>query len=100
VNFFCHVPPVPSAERESAWRAALSPYYRKYGIDPEKIPAGPGRAPFGDEAAEVLDEIRPAVVSFHFGLPPKELLARARRLGAKILASATTVDEALWLEAG
>ncbi len=99
VNFFCHVPPVPSAERESAWRAALLPYYRKYGIDPEKIPAGPGRAPFSAGAAEVLDEIRPAVVSFHFGLPPKELLTRVKRLGAKILSSATTVEEALWLEA-
>jgi nitronate monooxygenase len=99
VNFFCHVPPAPSAERESAWRAALLPYYRKYGIDPEKIPAGPGRAPFNVEAADVLDEFRPAVVSFHFGLPPKALLARAKALGAKILSSATTVDEALWLEA-
>ena len=99
VNFFCHVPPVPSAERESAWRAVLLPYYRKYGIDPEKIPAGPGRAPFSAEAADVLDEIRPAVVSFHFGLPSKELLARVKRLGAKILSSATTVEEALWLEA-
>jgi len=99
VNFFCHLPPVPSAERESAWRAALLPYYRKYAIDPEKIPAGPGRAPFNAEAADVLDEIRPAMVSFHFGLPPKELLARAKALGAKIISSATTVDEALWLEA-
>ncbi len=99
VNFFCHVPPAHSAQRESAWRAALLPYYSKYGIDPEKIPAGPGRAPFGAEAADVVDEIRPAVVSFHFGLPPKELLARAKRVGAKILSSATTVEEALWLEA-
>jgi nitronate monooxygenase len=99
VNFFCHVPPAPSAERESAWRAALLPYYRKYGIDPAKIPAGPGRAPFSAEAADVLDEIRPAVVSFHFGLPPKELLVRVKRLGAKIFSSATTVEEALWLEA-
>ena len=99
VNFFCHVLPVPSAERESAWRKALSPYYRKYGIDPEKIPAGPGRAPFSAEAADVLDEIRPAVLSFHFGLPSKELLARAKALGAKIISSATTINEALWLEA-
>src|SRR5204863_10187210 len=68
-------------------------------IDPEKIPAGPGRAPFSAEAADVLDEIRPAVVSFHFGLPAKELLVRVKRLGAKIFSSATTVEEALWLEA-
>jgi nitronate monooxygenase len=99
VNFFCHTPPQPSAERESSWRTKLLPYYRKYGIDPEKIPAGPGRAPFSAEAADVLDEVRPAVVSFHFGLPSEQLLARVKHLGAKILSSATTVDEALWLEA-
>jgi nitronate monooxygenase len=98
VNFFCHTPPAPSREREAAWRALLAPYYREYGIDPESIPAGPGRAPFTAEAAEVLAEYRPAVVSFHFGLPTKELLARVHALGAKILASATTVDEARWLE--
>ncbi len=99
VNFFCHTPPVPDAGRESAWRAALSPYYRKYGIDPQSIPAGPGRAPFTAEAADLLEEIKPAVVSFHFGLPPTDLLARVKALGAKIFCSATTVAEALWLEA-
>jgi nitronate monooxygenase len=99
VNFFCHTPPAASAEREDAWRAALTPYYREYGIDPNSIPAGPGRAPFTREAAEILEQFKPAVVSFHFGLPPKELLARVRGLGAKILSSATTVDEARWLEA-
>ncbi len=99
VNFFCHTPPTPSAEREAAWRAALAPYYEEYGIDPASIPAGPGRTPFGAEAAQLLDEFRPAVVSFHFGLPSPDLLARARASGAKILSSATTVDEARWLEA-
>jgi len=99
VNFFCHTPPAPDAQRERTWRAMLSPYYSKHGIDPDTIPAGPGRAPFSAEAAAILEEIRPAVVSFHFGLPAPELVARARGLGAKILSSATTVDEALWLEA-
>ena len=99
VNFFCHVPPAPSAEREAAWRAALAPYYRECGIDAEKIPAAPGRAPFSEEFADVLEPFRPPVVSFHFGLPSKELLARVKRWGSKILCSATTVDEARWLEA-
>lgn len=99
VNFFCHTPPAPSAEREKAWRAALTPYLREFGIDPEAIPAGPGRAPFSAEAAELLAEFKPAVVSFHFGLPAKELLARVRASGAKVLSSATTVAEARWLEA-
>jgi nitronate monooxygenase len=99
VNFFCHTPPVPSAERETAWRAALSPYYKEYGIDVDTIPAGPGRSPFSAEAADVLDEFRPAVVSFHFGLPSADLLRRVRAWGSKILSSATTVEEAQWLEA-
>ncbi|HSJ96411.1 MAG TPA: nitronate monooxygenase, partial [Myxococcota bacterium] len=60
---------------------------------------GPARAPFGDEAADVLEPYRPAVVSFHFGLPSPALLARVRGWGSKVLASATTVEEALWLEA-
>jgi len=99
VNFFCHAPPPPSAAREKAWRQALSPYFRELGIDPEGIPAGPGRAPFSAETADVLEDFRPAAVSFHFGLPSKALLARVRAMGAKILSSATTVDEARWLEA-
>jgi nitronate monooxygenase len=99
VNFFCHAPPVVSTQREAAWRSALSPYYREYGIDAGAIPAGAGRMPFSAEAAELLEEFRPAVVSFHFGLPSPELLARIKSWGSRILSSATTVDEAQWLEA-
>jgi nitronate monooxygenase len=99
VNFFCHAQPQPNAEREAAWLAALSPYFDELGIDPSTIPRGPARAPFSSEAADVLAKLRPAVVSFHFGLPTEDLLARVRGWGAKILSSATTVDEARWLEA-
>ena len=99
VNFFCHAAPVADAGREAAWRAALAPYYRQYGIDPNGIPAGPGRAPFSGEFADVLEDYRPAVVSFHFGLPPADLLARVKSWRSKILSSATTVAEAIWLEA-
>jgi nitronate monooxygenase len=98
VNFFCHAPPVPDAAREAHWRAALAPYYREFGIDPAGIAAGPGRAPFTHETADVLEPFAPAVVSFHFGLPAPELLARVKKWGSKILASATTVEEARWLE--
>jgi nitronate monooxygenase len=99
VNFFCHTPPAPDAQREAAWREALAPYYREFGIDAATIPAGPGRAPFSAEAAEVLAAFKPAVVSFHFGLPSEALLARVRGWGSKVLACATTVDEARWLAA-
>ena len=99
VNFFCHAAATPSVEREAVWRAALSRYYQEFGLDEDAIPAGPGRVPFSSEVADVLSEFKPAVVSFHFGLPSPDLLARVRTWGSKILSSATTVEEALWLEA-
>jgi nitronate monooxygenase len=99
VNFFCHASPTPQPEREAAWRKTLAPYFREYGIDADSIEPGPGRAPFTAESADVLDEFEPRVVSFHFGLPAPELVARVKRRGARILASATTVEEARWLEA-
>ena len=99
VNFFCHAQPAPDPEREAAWRAALAPYFAEFGIDASAIAPGPGRLAFNAEAADVLAEFTPPVVSFHFGLPSAELLARVRAWGATILSSATTVDEALWLEA-
>jgi nitronate monooxygenase len=99
VNFFCHAPPVVDAKREQGWRATLTPYYKEYGIDPASIPAGAGRASFSRDAADALEPFQPAVVSFHFGLPSPELLERVKSWGAKVLASATTVDEARWLEA-
>src|SRR5271166_168532 len=67
VNFFCHTAPSQSAEREAAWRATLAPYYQEFGLDMSTIAQGVGRAPFSSEFADVLDEFRPAVVSFHFG---------------------------------
>lgn len=99
VNFFCHTPPEPSVERETIWRAMLAPYFAEYGIEASMIPTGAGRLPFDEQAAEVLAEFRPAVVSFHFGLPSPSLLETVRSWGGRILSSATTVDEARWLEA-
>jgi len=98
VNFFCHTPR-DDAERERAWRAALAPYYAELGIDAGAASAGPKRAPFDDAGADLVEEFRPPIVSFHFGLPSDALVARVRATGSKILASATTVDEARWLEA-
>ena len=99
VNFFCHTPPVPDEGRQSRWRQRLAPYYAEHAIDPDSLSSGPSRQPFNAELAEVLEAFKPAVVSFHFGLPAPPLLERVRRMGAKILSSATTVDEAQWLQA-
>ncbi len=98
VNFFAHVPPVPDAAREARWRAALAPYYAELGLSIDAIPAGPGRSPFLEEHAQLLADFKPAVVSFHFGLPSPTLMAQVRSWGAKIISSATTVAEARWLE--
>ena len=99
VNFFVHIPPVPDPGREARWRELLGPYYREHGIDPASIPQGPGRAPFSDEFADALEPFRPEVVSFHFGLPAPRLLERVKSWGSRVLSSATTVEEACWLEA-
>lgn len=99
VNFFCHAHPEMDAEREATWRKRLQPYYDELQIDIRGVPAGAGRVPFSHEALDVLAEFTPAVVSFHFGLPSPDLVRRVRETGAKVLSSATTVDEARWLEA-
>jgi nitronate monooxygenase len=99
VNFFSHDTPAFDAERDRMWRAALAPYYAEFGIDPATVPTGAGRMPFNDDVADVVEPFKPAVVSFHFGLPSPALVARVRAWGAKLISSATTVDEARWLEA-
>lgn len=99
VNAFCHVPPAQDVAREAAWREALAPYYAEFGLDPAAVPGAPQRAPFTHAIADVLEPFQPPVVSFHFGLPTDDLLARVRGWGARILASATSVEEGRWLEA-
>jgi nitronate monooxygenase len=99
LNFFCHKPPKADAEREAAWRSVLEPYFVELGLDPASLPSVAGRAAFDSATCDLVAELRPNVVSFHFGLPEKTLVDRVRATGAKILSSATTVQEARWLEA-
>lgn len=99
VNFFCHAAPAADAAREARWRSELESNYREFGIDAASIPAGPGRAPFTSAAADALEPFRPAVVSFHFGLPEPALVTRVKAWGSKVIGCATTVEEAQWLEA-
>ena len=99
VNFFCHRPPAPDARREQGWRGALAPYAAQVGIDLETAPPGAGRTPFSEALCDLIEPFRPPVVSFHFGLPAPALLARVKAWGAVVLSSATTVEEARWLEA-
>lgn len=99
VNFFCHTPPAPDAAREARWREALAPFYAEAGLDIASVPAGAGRVPFSHAVADLVEPFRPPIVSFHFGLPAPDLLARVKGWGSVLLSSATTVEEAIWLEA-
>src|SRR6185436_661292 len=98
LNFFCHRPAEPNAAREEKWKSRLRLYYDEFGIDPSATVSVPNRMPFDDVMCDALVAIKPEVVSFHFGLPAKRLLDRVRATGARILSSATTVEEARWLE--
>jgi len=97
-NFFCHTIPQPDAARDSRWQQRLSPYYAELGLAPAAA-VGASRAPFDAAMCALMVELRPGVVSFHYGLPEAQLLARLKAAGAIIQASATTVEEARWLEA-
>jgi nitronate monooxygenase len=98
LNFFCHVPPVADSVRSLNWRARLAPYYVELGLDPEAVPPQAGRRPFDGDFCALVEEYRPRVVSFHFGLPRSDLMDRVKAAGAKVISSATTVSEARWLE--
>ena len=97
INFFCHRQREPDPAEEHRWQQALAPFYAEFGVSTDAVSNGPSRAPFNAEHAAILAEFNPAVVSFHFGLPAPELLARVKATGAKVFASATTVAEAKWL---
>ncbi|HUE46809.1 MAG TPA: nitronate monooxygenase [Aestuariivirgaceae bacterium] len=99
VNFFCHAPPEPDAARQAAWRKRLEPYYAELNLDATKVPDGALRMPFDDQLCEVVEEFKPPIVSFHFGLPERRLMERVRQTGAKIICSATSVAEARELDA-
>ena len=99
LNFFCHQPPAPDPERDARWKQALEAYYAEVGADFTAPTPVSNRAPFDEQSCVLVEQMRPDVVSFHFGLPQAALLQRVKASGAKVLSSATTVEEALWLEA-
>ncbi|QOZ34011.1 nitronate monooxygenase family protein [Bradyrhizobium sp. CCBAU 53421] len=98
LNFFCHKAVDADPAREAIWRQRLAPYYREHGLDPNAQINAANRAPFDAAFCAVVEELKPEIVSFHFGLPEPKLLERVKATGAVILSSATTVREAIWLE--
>ena len=98
-NFFCHTPTKPDPERNARWNEALAAYYAEFGVDESATSPDVIRAPFNDAMCEIVEQHQPKVVSFHFGLPNQMLLSRVKAAGCVVISSATTVDEARWLEA-
>ena len=69
LNFFCHQPPPPDAIREARWKQVLKPYYSEVGADFDAPTPVSNRAPFDEQSCQLVEQLRPEVVSFHFGLP-------------------------------
>ncbi|MBC8740351.1 nitronate monooxygenase [Paraburkholderia sp. UCT31] len=102
LNFFCHAPPVSEPHRLSVWQRRIQPYAKALGLplvspSTSTPPSSPGVHAFDESFCKVVEQFKPRVVSFHFGLPEASLVARVRATGARIISSATTVDEARWL---
>jgi nitronate monooxygenase len=98
MNFFCHKPVDADPQREAGWKKRLASYYQELGLDPAAPVNAANRAPFDAAMCALVEELKPEVVSFHFGLPDQALLKRVKAAGCTVIASATIVREAIWLE--
>jgi len=98
LNFFCHQAVEPDPARDAVWRQRLAHYYHELDLDPMAPINAANRAPFDPAFCELVEELKPEIVSFHFGLPEAGLLKRVKATGAIVMSSATIVREAIWLE--
>jgi nitronate monooxygenase len=98
LNFFCHTPVDADPAREAGWKARLGSYYKEHGLDPAVPVNAANRAPFDEAMCALVEELKPEVVSFHFGLPDPALVKRVKAAGSIVVSSATIVKEAIWLE--
>lgn len=98
LNFFCHRMPAVDSTREKQWLEKLKPYYEELNIGPSTFPEGPQRQPFNEEFCSLVEELKPGVVSFHFGFPEVSLVSRLKKIGQVLMASASSAKEAQWLE--
>jgi nitronate monooxygenase len=98
LNFFCHEIPDYNQKKQSIWQAQLNPYFTELGVECESMPSRATRIPFNHDVADAIERFHPEFISFHFGLPDRELLSRVKSWGTKVVSSATTIKEALWLE--
>jgi nitronate monooxygenase len=98
MNFFCHKAVDVDPQREAGWKTRLESYYKELGLDPAAPVNAANRAPFDAAMCDLVEELKPEIVSFHFGLPEQALLKRVKAAGCIVISSATIVREAIWLE--
>ena len=98
LNFFCHRQSTDDPILQRKWKGRLQSYYEEFGITDANIKPSTTRAPFDEKFCDVVEDLKPSIVSFHFGLPVPPLLNRVKKAGVVVLSSATTVEEAIWLE--
>jgi nitronate monooxygenase len=98
MNFFCHRGVDADPKREAGWKQRLGTYYQELGVDPAAPVNAANRAPFDAAMCALVEELKPEIVSFHFGLPDQALLNRVKAAGCIVISSATIVKEAIWLE--
>lgn len=98
LNFFCHPESRADPKRGAAWQQRLKSYFFELGLSQEIAVVVPPIIPFNAEHCDLVAELKPEIVSFQFGLPSEALVDRIRAAGCKLLGSANTVEEAIWLE--
>ncbi|MGJ7581962.1 NAD(P)H-dependent flavin oxidoreductase [Variovorax sp. RHLX14] len=100
VNVFCHAPAHRDVARETAWLQHLAPLFAQFDAEPPAVLHEIYTSYIADRPAfEMLLEERPAVVSFHFGLPDASQIGAMRSAGIHTIATATNLDEACQIEA-
>ncbi len=100
LNLFCHRPAQADAEREAAWLEHLRPLFAEFDAQPPQRITEIYRSFLDDpEMLAFLLDARPAVVSFHFGLPAQDWIDRLKAAGIRLLATATCLEEGRAIEA-
>jgi nitronate monooxygenase len=98
MNFSCHQVVDIDPKSEAQWKQRLVPYYKELGLDPAVPVSVTNRMPFDTAMCGLVEELKPEVVSFFYGLPDQALMKRVKAAGCILMASATIVREAIWLE--
>lgn len=97
LNFFCHSTLQYTKLQKQQWHSLLAPYFNEYAIAESSLTDEASRQPINQSVIDIIAPYKPAVVSFHFGLPAPSLLGQIKSWGTKVISTATTVEEAKWL---